>query len=79
MIIFKLGTAFELSEFARTSDSGLYVFEEAKCLQRGATGLVFFVLRQHSPILHIGNLQAVRVASETLPCFMRGLRHAHGS
>ena len=37
-----------------------------------STDLVVFVLRQHIPTLHIGNLQAVRVASETLPCFMRG-------
>ena len=34
-----------------------------------STSLVCLVLRQHIPTLHIGNLQAIRVASETLPRF----------
>jgi len=39
----------------------------------------YFRVAPAHPTLHIGNLQAFRVASETLPCFMRGFRHAHGS
>ena len=48
-----------------------YSRKVSACLER-STSLIIFVLRQHTPILRVGNLQALRVASETLPYFMRG-------
>lgn len=78
--LLKLGTAFDLSEFARTSDRELCVFKEAKCLPGGDLywSSLFRVAPAHPNPAHRKPSGSQSRLRDTTVLYAR-LRHAHGS